>query len=236
MTVLLVVVVGFVLVGIVGFVANGPWMKRHEQALAALTAVPGFRATHRFIDADAQVAIAIDQVTKKVCFATPGTRPVTKLVDYKDVLRAEIVEDGETRTVTSVRTERALLGAAAFGAIGFLAGALTADKTSSTRVSRLELKVIINDASRPLYMLNFLPGSCERTSRAFKDAQHDITTWHARIAAIVSEADDDEAALVAVNGSRADELAKLARLRDQGVITEAEFAIEKARVLTTGSA
>lgn len=234
MTVLLVVVLGFVLVGVIASVANGPWMKRHEQARAALAAIPGFRATHRFVDADAQVAIAIDQVTKRVCFATPGPRPVTKLFDYKDVLQTAILEDGETITTTSGRTGRALLGAAAFGRIGFLAGALTPRRTTTTRVSRLDLKIVVNDAAQPLYMLNFLSGSYERTSQAFKDAHRDITTWHARILAVISEADEDETALVASNASRADELAKLARLRDQGVLTDDEFASEKARVLSRG--
>ena len=42
---------------------------------------------------------------------------------------------------------------------------------------------------------------------------------------------DEDAAEPAGTGSVADELAKLAALRDSGVLTEAEFAAQKARLL-----
>jgi hypothetical protein len=61
-------------------------------------------------------------------------------------------------------------------------------------------------------------------------AQHDLEKAEAQRHAFDSYVRD-----VAVTGGAADELTKLADLRQRGVITEAEFGREKAKVLGTAS-
>lgn len=92
-----------------------------------------------------------------------------------------------------------------------------------------------------------LAGGIERRSkpgRQGNDALHDenSVTFHARqqtafepiraaIDAAIAQQHAPQPAAPAAGGSIADELAKLAALRDQGIITPADFEAAKARIL-----
>jgi hypothetical protein len=228
-----------VLVLVAGIVVAVVGAQRRSAMLKSIAAVPGFRATQQFVGVDNKTAISLDEAGKRVCFVAFGSPPSTRVVPYKNVLRADILEDGETITSTS-RTSQAggaLLGGVLLGPLGLLAGALTAGKTSSTKVNRLDLKVVISDTGQPIHVISFLAGPKEKSDAFYKSAEREIRTWHGRVLALIEQADADDAraSLPAVSVSRADEFAKLAKLRDDGILTEAEFHAEKARILSQGT-
>jgi type VI protein secretion system component VasK len=64
-------------------------------------------------------------------------------------------------------------------------------------------------------------------ARGHKMSEHDVAHAQAQEAQFRSHVQD----VAATNGGTADELAKLADLEAQGVITEAEFTAQKAKIL-----
>jgi hypothetical protein len=127
-----------------------------------------------------------------------------------DVVRAMEITDGPTRS-DSERNRDIAGGAATFGLIGALAGAAT--PTFSPAVLR-----IVTSTSE--YML--IAG--QYNSLALRSL---LTPAEARI----RQAQTPGFAPAAASSGVADELTKLAQLRDSGVLSDAEFAAAKARLL-----
>ncbi|MGR3914872.1 MAG: SHOCT domain-containing protein [Gammaproteobacteria bacterium] len=192
----------------------------------------------------------------------PESEVRTVAIPYRDILSSEILEDGETVTKTSRGSQigSALIGGLAMGglgaAIGGLAGilggtaavvgGLTGSTKSTEKTSKIALMITINDVSNPVHYVMLLDdGSAhKKTSSAYKDAMGDAQKWHGKIKVLIHQADQEDrrqeketaAKTVAIvpQESLADQLEKLGDLRDRGILTEAEFASQKAKLLASG--
>jgi len=86
----------------------------------AVAALPGFKPSRgngwwRRCD-----GIAVDEQSRKVCLSVSGPPPTTRIVGYKDLLEAEILENGKTVTKTARTSQvgRAVLGGLLLGPVG----------------------------------------------------------------------------------------------------------------------
>jgi len=217
-----------------GAVAIVRAIKRHSMS-SAIARLQGFQASQEFLGADSKTGMALDEARRQVCLVAFGSPSEARVLSYDEIIQAEVLEDGEAVTSTSGASQvgRGVVGGALFGPVGLLAGVLSAAKTSSTKVNRLDLKLVLADTARPVHIINFLVGPKQKSDSVYKAAEKEVRAWHGRMLALIRQSQVVAPAHSAAPqmGSRADELTKLAKLREDGILTQAEFDAEKARVL-----
>jgi hypothetical protein len=192
-------------------------------------------------------ALLIDEKREKVCFYSDYLVSEPRIFGFEDLVSSEIVEDGSS--VTTTRTSRgsqvigATVGTLVAGPLGFVVGGLSGKTvgTSSTKVTRIELKIIVNDARQPSIVIPFLTSERSRSEPVYVTIRKDAEHWHETISVLIRRADVKRmashsqsvasSAQAAATGSVADELKKLADLRAAGVLTDEEFATQKQRLL-----
>ncbi len=135
----------------------------------------------------------------------------------------------------------AAIGGALLGGAGAIIGGLSGSSRTNDRVKKVALRVSTDDLDHPNYDILFLAASnnskgVEKTEPAYQEAIRNAAAWHSRIAAILKRLSEDEAGqeLTVIERqsiSVADEIEKLAQLRDEGILTDREFTAQKDRLL-----
>ncbi len=181
-----------------------------------------------------------------------GKSASVTMIPYRDVLSSEIIEDGESITKTNRGSQigGALIGGLALGGVGAIIGGLSGSTKSIGKVSKIALMLTINDVDNPVHYVMTMdmsdaldnnPSGVRKSHPWYKDAMGKAQAWHGKMNVVIRQADEEDRRLekedaantVSVNSqySIADELAKLGELRDKGVLSEAEFASQKAKLL-----
>jgi hypothetical protein len=205
---------------------------------AGIAALPGFSAAFKVMSEDGSTGIAIDQDAKKVCLSSKkGTTLEHKVVGYRDLLEVEIMEDGHsiTKTSRSSQAGNAILGGILLGGVGAVVGALTSSTKTTGKIRRVDLKIVVNDVKSPVFLINFMNVQANAGGIIHQAASKKAMEWLGRLKVLITMADnEDKAAHTPIRvTSNADELLKLADLRDRGILTEQEFQQQKAQVLQT---
>ena len=125
------------------------------------------------------------------------------------------------------------------GGVGAIIGGLSGkQETSSGTVKSLELKIIINNTSDPIFNISLLSKTSAGIStndKKYKEAKAKADHWQAVFEAIIKQADAEEQQIQkSINiesGSISDELKKLSELKELGVLTEDEFMQQKQKLL-----
>lgn len=151
-----------------------------------LAKVPGFNASHQYVGVDGKSAVGIDDRKQVFCFITcDAGRTVHRLIPYASVISTEVHEDGSV--VSSASRSSQILGAAAgglaFGVVGAIAGAVTGKRTETPTVSRIDLRVMVNDMAKPTHSVNFLSFDVPRSGPIYSAASEQARTWQARFEA-----------------------------------------------------
>lgn len=229
-------------------------VKQHMARTAALNAaidgLADFISSQRFIGCDAETAFAVDERTNRICLATAGTPATTRLIDYRDLLEVELVEDGIV-IAKSARASR-LRGVVMGGTDPLRTDLLRPGEVPVNRglnpvppgkVREIVLRFTVNDAQRPMHAVKCMNSETQRTDSNYLRIMNDARAKHVWFTSLLEKAELDEAAETSVaartaaaaasaNLSVADELQKLAQLHRDGVLNDAEFAAEKSRILT----
>ena len=167
-----------------------------------------------------------------------------KIVSYRDIMSVELAEDGHTVTKTSRTSQAAtaLVGGLLFGGVGAAVGALTGSTRSKGKIKRVELRIVVNDSSDPVFVLCFQNVEAAAGGLVHRTATTNASEWVGRINVIIRQADEEDKRQAAEQAaaaalpqlgtlSKADELTKLAKLKSEGILTEEEFLAEKAKIL-----
>jgi hypothetical protein len=231
--VLMFLAFGFIALVILAYFVMPMLEKREREMWGRLTldmrVSHRFRPTHKFVGTNQRTGIAIDDQSKRVCLISePYGQATLKVLPYKDMLESEVIENGVSVMKTSRGSQvgGVLLGGLVLGGVGAVIGGLSAKKTTTNKVTSVDLRVIINDTKEPVHMLRF---------PTRQQADH----WQALISVIIRQADqEDKANSNTTSGqhaqapvSVADEIAKLSALMEKGLITQGEFQAQKARLL-----
>jgi hypothetical protein len=159
---------------------------------------------------------------------------------YKDIFSSEIFEDGVTitKTVRSSQIGGALIGGLALGGVGAVVGGLTGKTQASDKVDKVDLRLTVNDTKNPIFNLNFLNLPMKKNDTQYKQAIERARHWHGLIEVLIKLADNEDKAVTKMKdppkplvGSIADELKKLAELRDEGILSVDEFQQQKLKLL-----
>jgi hypothetical protein len=147
------------------------------------------------------------------------------------LLDVEVIENGTSITTTNRASQvgGAVVGALALGGVGAIIGGLSGSKKSESKVDDLRLRVVLGDRTRPEHVINLISGGAHARKSAYYRAQRQVADeWSARLRALRHDSTQEPRA---AQESVADELVKLDTLRRESVLTDEEFANEKARLL-----
>jgi len=215
--------------------------KARKAMSTQLKALPNFSVTQEVMSEDAKSGFAFDEMSKKICLISKqGSSIETRIMDYRDILSVELFEDGESVTKTSRSSQLggALLGGIVFGPLGAVVGGLSGKKISENKVKRLDLRLAVNDTTYPVHDVNFMDIEVKKSSEVYKQAHKKATHWSALIGALIKRADAEDKQRVGQGrqtanqeGTISGKLRELAKLRDDGLLSESEFLSQKAKLL-----
>jgi len=216
-------------------------MKKHKDSSGLVKGLKeietGFKATKSILGKDQNSGIEIDIKLKKICMIKSigiGSYD-RKIYDYKDVLSSEIFENGDS-VIKSNRVSQiggAILGNLIIGPIGAIIGGLSGKKESSDIVNRIDLRVVVNNIENPSYIINISNTPINKKSSMYESLIGVANEWHNTLDIIIKQADEDDKKKqpTASSVSIADELKKMAELKEKGIISDIEFQEHKKKLL-----
>jgi hypothetical protein len=177
-----------ILIGAVAFGIWYWWGKRQVQisrARQAISAIPGYVPAHVLIGTDG-AAVGLDSSTKRIAFVDQsGAFTVCK---FRDVLAAEVCKNGLaiTKTRRGSQLVSAVIGRVLLGEAGLIVGGTTSQTSTSDRVTRMSIKVYLNDLDRPVREIIFYKGRpLAMTSWRFRRSIQSLDEWYGRIRAAI---------------------------------------------------
>lgn len=182
------------------------------------------------------VGLAIDDQSKQVCLINGES---LKIIKYSDIIESEIIAGGDTITKTSRSSQfaGAAVGGLLLGGVGAVIGGLSGKTVTKQDIKDVWLKLIINDTSNPIYVIDFIEtrnGQKTDSKIALKEAQK----WHALVSVIIKQAEQEaESSLAGQIRSRqssfAEQIYQLSELHKSGVLTDDEFINAKKKLINT---
>ncbi len=192
----------------------------------------------------------VDAVHKKLCIIQRHSSNSDvfnySVLEYKDIISVDFVEHNNQTTNTITSTNRGnqiagtLIGGALLGGVGAIIGGTTAKKTSksitTTSINGYELVLSVANMQDPIHNIVF--------QNLFKDAKSTAQHWYGIFSTMIHESNQEQQNLQIQNQqtvcqltkssnqtSYADELQKLIKLRDEGVLSDEEFVALKHKVI-----
>jgi hypothetical protein len=215
--------------------------KGMEEKLVALN---DFTPSQKIMGNDGNSGISIDEERKKICLIEQNTGNIAlDVLTYSDILSSEVFEDGLTITKTARGSQLGgvLIGGLVLGGVGAIIGGLSGKKTSSDKVNRIDLRITVNRTNSPVHDINFMNIKGKKNGFIYNAAMKQARHWHSLLKVLIERADSEdiakergevnESTQMQSKGSVADELVKLAQLQKQGLLTDAEFKAQKAKLL-----
>lgn len=242
--VVIVVGIGLVLV----FIDEKETKERKDILETKINKLPNNGSFKKIFGHKNQYVFIIDNIGRIVYYLDSEQ---TKEIPFDQIISVEVIEDNSllsskstTRTVGG-----ALLGAALAGGAGMVVGGLSGDSSQKKKVSQVSVKIRIRDYSSPsLLIICFdaqkLTGHAEiKTNdnlygQCYKEELQNARNIADYVSVIIDEVDKKEKQTLIQQPfsdnkhSVADELAKLAALKEQGILTEVEFQAQKDRILS----
>ena len=224
--------------------------KQGEENLQKFNSLPDFNATKRIKGVNDTYIFGVDENSKKIAFVKKFHK---EIVPFDQIISVEILEDNTIlQQKSSLRTiGGAVVGGAIAGGAGAIVGGLSGDSKQNKKVSKVQIKIKLRDINHPSFTINCFdsktmtvggkpikPSSIEGHlyKQGLKDAQRIADT----ISAIIDITDKNTKSIIQtppqsakVIGSVADELSKLADLKNKGILTDEEFAAQKKALLGT---
>lgn len=240
-------IVTFVILVVGAIVASNASNKaRREKMDSLVSSIPNFTPSNIISDYENRFRVLIDDTSKKVCIISDET---THVVDYEQIMSVEYIENGNTiSSKSTIRTiGGAIVGGALAGGAGAIVGGLSGDSRSITKIRSIIVKIMIRDINSP--SIEILAFDCRWTPerkpikpddilcRAHADAAKEVVNV---LSVIIDEVDRKGTTQPQIQPqiskqetlSIADEIKKLANLRDEGILTQEEFEKKKASLLS----
>ncbi len=232
-----ITVIGVIALGVMIEINTQNKIKAMEDHLCRII---DFSATQKVIGLDGNTGLAIDEERKKICLLDYSQQNVAvRLFSYSDLLSSEIFEDGitVTKTVRSSQIGGALAGGLAFGGMGTIIGGISGKTQRYGNIESIDLRLTVNDTRNPLHCITFLDREAKKDGFRYKQAFQQARHWYGLIEVLIKRADLEDKTIHArdtpkiLSGFIADELKKLAELRDRGILSNDEFQQQKMRLL-----
>lgn len=212
--------------------------KREEEIKNALEAFPGFKPSLKFIGSQNEFFLAIDNQAQKILFLKEDFK---LLFSYEDIISVEILDNdcvvskkSITRTVGGT-----LVGGILAGGAGAIVGGLSGDSTQNNLHYSLNVKILLRNNSIPSILIPCF--DCKRLGgQPLTSDEYFYQVGLAKanrindILCVIIDAENKNYSAtpqIQFNGSIADELGKLAELKEKGYLTDEEFNQQKANLI-----
>jgi len=241
-TIVFLVIAAFVIAIIVGIGMAINDVSKKNSMSEHIRNLPDFNSTKQYMGIDGNAGVAYDETKKKICLIKHKNGEIVhKIFPYKDILFSEILEDGSSihSTQRGSQIGGALIGGLALGPVGAIIGGLSGKSKVIDKFHKIDLQIVVNDISEPVYQVSFFKGEMEKDGLgriAYDNIIKLASEWHATISVLIKQADEeDNNSLKNIDNNKyfstSDEIMKLAKLRDSGIITEIEFKEQKRKLL-----
>lgn len=183
-----------------------------------------------------------DDVNEFVVIATPSKIYVHR---YSDIVSIAYEENGSD--VFNKSIGGAVAGGILFGSVGAIVGGSTAKAKQNKEISKMSVKILLKSTTNPTIILPIYEvgkdGSLIETKNAADKMHYDglmreVSGIKEIFSIIIDIVDKNVIVQKATpllqnvsSNSVADELEKLAKLRDSGILTEEEFNTQKSKLL-----
>ena len=248
-------VIAVIVAGIIYGIANDSADKKRaderKNALdIKLKELPNQQSLKKVIGEKGRYAFVLDNIGRKIYYLNSL---LTKEIAFDDIISVEILEDNTllSSKSTSRTVGGALIGGALAGGAGMVVGGLSGDSKQKKKVSKVSIKIKIRDYSTPTLLIECF-NAYELTAGNYSEIKSDDTLYGSfyktelknaqkisdYISIVIDEIDRKEkcpsgnAPQIAMpTGSIADELSKLAELKEKGILSEEEFTDQKKKLL-----
>ena len=175
-------------------------------------------------------------------------RGTHEIFNYADIIEVSYEENGnQLYTKSAGRTVGgAIVGGMLMGGAGAVVGGLSGASKQNKEVKSIDVKILLRSTSRTSYVLHFNDANCIlKTKDASDRSLYETYTKNANqakdlLSVIIDNSKQVNSPIVqsleqqktSSSQSVADELAKLAKLKADGILTEEEFQAQKAKLLS----
>ena len=249
-----IVIVGLVIAIIAGIVQENENSEKKEKRKnllrQKLNKLEDFTITKELIGLENTYAIAVDQNKKKIAFIEMHNK---RVIPFNHLLSVEVLEDNVILSQkSSLRTiGGAIVGGTIAGGAGAIIGGLSGDSKQNKKVSKVQVKVKVRDINNPSFIIDCFDCKTMTTTGdpikptstlegyKYKQGLNDAQQIADILSVIIDATDRLEKSSTNIpmssdlnsKSSIADELTKLAELREKGILTEAEFETQKKVIL-----
>lgn len=246
-----VIVIIVIVFGVVGGVLQANSNRKHEDERRevmtnALANVPDFKPSIKIVGVNSLYTVAFDDEQQKMLYLIGQIGQSPAVFNYEDIISVQLLEDNHT--VSEKSTGRtiggALVGGVLAGGAGAIVGGLSGSSKNLNLHSSVKVKILLRNASTPSITIDcFNAMTMTVEGKPVKDGSMEYYTYkegldHAnrivdRVSVIIDAVDraNNTAMAQGPSASTADELAKLAALKEKGILTEEEFAEQKKKLL-----
>lgn len=197
-----------------------------------------FKTTKKIVHT--RFIFAIDEEAQKVAYIDPQQ---VKIIPFDQIMKVAFVENSVTvASKSSMRTiGGAIMGGAMAGNAGTIVGGLSGDTIMNNNITLVQVKIGLRDINCPSLTITIYDDL--RGYNPLSEIWRPIHESHLEyangivdsVSAIIDRVDRAEKAQLQPTGngcqSIADELTKLAKLKDTGILTDNEFEEQKQKLL-----
>lgn len=225
-----------ILLGIFAVIKRGEEEEESEKTLEErLQELEDFTATEKIMGWDYDYLFAIDAIHRKLVLLEIGYE---RLISYDDVMAVELIIDDKTYQSRSLgRTlGGSIIGGLLGGGAGAIVGGLSGNQEINKKIDKIVVNIKVRDIKQPA--INIVCYDSQNNHSSVKRYLEQATRITDMMNVIIDELNSKSQSLVDNNAqaennhlSLAEELSKLAELRDKGILTEEEFETQKKKML-----
>lgn len=171
-----------------------------------------------------------------------------ELFNYSDIIEVSYEENGtQLYSKSAMRTVGgAIVGGALMGGAGAVVGGLSGASKKNMEIKTMQIKILLRNTQRTSFVLDFneskrvLKTKESADNTLYETYQQNANCAKDTLSVIIDRAKQAAAPVVnqvvqapAPKSGVADELAKLAKLKVDGILTDEEFNVQKAKLLNS---
>lgn len=158
------------------------------------------------------------------------------IINFLDIIECEIIED--SNIVMKGGVGRAVVGGALAGGVGAIVGANT--RASKNVINSLQIRIITKNISNSLYTIDLIKTEIKKDSMEYRNTMNFANNVYAIITSIITNNDkvsnnlgEKKTMEQNDNINFIEQLERLSKLKNDGMITEKEFEESKQKILNS---
>lgn len=242
----LFVVIGGIIGGIVQ--SNKDKEEKQEREKKLEEAAKDYHVTAKVVGLNNRYQFIVDDLDKNIIYLKYGSEK--KIIPFSKIMGVELIENNTMISSKSLgRTiGGALIGDLVAGGAGMIVGGLSGDSKQKKKVSSVTVVVKLRNLSETSFKISCFDIAVESKGQEkeakttdivygpmYKQGLEDAIKITELMNVIIDQIDnsklDSQKEVNSMNSSIADELQKLAKLKEQGLISDEEFSTLKSKIL-----